>query len=220
MHRNAESELGRRGNELGQYKSLTDQLLEFKRPNDLVKGGADPDEVAAEKVEISSTELLDDPTSAVYKVVETALQNQNRKQEKQDAERALKEQQAAFLDKHPDAEEIANSSQFVEWVGKSPALSKLGYEAAQGDLVAGDALLTEWKNRQEQQEAPAQEDSLKEARKASTERAGASQVADTPTGKTYRRLDLIRLKIQDPEAYSDPAFQNEIMQAYAEGRVK
>ena len=34
----------------------------------------------------------------------------------------------------------------------------------------------------------------------------------------YRRTDLIRLRMQDPERYNN--MQDDIMQAYNEGRVK
>ena len=36
--------------------------------------------------------------------------------------------------------------------------------------------------------------------------------------KTYRRADLINLRIRDPQRYE--AMQDEILSAYAEGRVK
>ena len=42
----------------------------------------------------------------------------------------------------------------------------------------------------------------------------------TAAGKVYRRADLIALKQQRPEVYADPVFQQEILQAYADGRVK
>jgi hypothetical protein len=91
-------------------------------------------------------------------------------------------------------------------------------------LISGDALLKEWKASQSSQESTEvtdkEADHLKEARKASTESAGQSSTPDAPKGKVYRRLDLIRLKLEDPEAYADESFQREIIKAYAEGRVK
>lgn len=223
MHKNAESELGRKGNEIGQYKSLTDQLLELKRSDDLVKGGADPEDIDKPKVEVSSTELLDDPTAAVEKVVKANLEYENRKRQIKDAETAQQEQSRLFAEKHPDAEQIANDPKFIEWVQNSPSRSVSAVHAAQGDLVSGDALLTEWKSLKDEapaEEAPKEDANIQAARAASTESTGASNASEAPKGKTYRRIDLIRLKLEDPEAYGDPAFQNEIMRAYAEGRVK
>lgn len=226
MHMNAESQIGRVGNEIGQYKDLTDRLLQLKRSEDLQKGGADPDDIDDEpEITLTSTELLDDPTSAVSKLVEAKLARQNRLREKKDAESRLEEQQREFATKHPDAESIANNQEFITWIQNSPTRSVMAVNASKGDLLAGDALLTEWKDMQkaveDSKEAEPKEDSnLDKARQASTESRGVSQVSDAPKGKVYRRIDLIRLKLEDPEAYGDENFQREIMKAYAEGRVK
>lgn len=222
MHRNAEAELGRKGNELGQYKSLTDRLLELKRTEDLAKGGATADEIEEEVLpEISATDLLDNPTQTVSKLWE-AKEKSAEKRRQREAEKAKKqEMEAEFASKHPDAGEIAQDSKFIEWVKSDPARTYMVMTAAQGDLYAGDLILQEWKSRQHSSEEPPKvKKPIEEARKAATERTGQSHTPDAPSGKTYRRLDLIRLKLSDPEMYGDEAFQREIMRAYAEGRVK
>ena len=223
MHRNAESELGRRSNELGQYKRLTDELLDLKRRDDLAKGGAVQDEPAEEPLpEISSTDLLENPTEAVTRLLDARDQRNEKKQRRRDEEAEMTAQQQAFAESHPDAQEIVNDADFVKWVGGNRSRALLGYQASQGDLVAGDALLTEWKESRSTEEPASEEteDTLSDARKATTESVGNSPTPDAPAGKVYRRLDLIRLKLEDPEAYADEAFQREIIRAYAEGRVK
>lgn len=223
MHRNAESELGRRSNELGQYKKLTDELLDLKRRDDLVKGGAKPEEPEEEPLpEISSTDLLDNPSQALSKVLDARDQRNEQRRKRQELQQHEQEVQAKFVEAHPDAEQIVNDPAFVKWVSESTARSLLGYQAANGDLIAGDALLNEWKSSHKPQEGTSEvkEDRLAAARKAATESAGQSSTPDAPKGKVYRRLDLIRLKLEDPEAYADESFQNEIIRAYAEGRVK
>lgn len=224
MHQNAESELGRRGNELGQYKSLTDQLLSLKRADDLRKGGAEEEEIEDIKLpKVSSTDLLDNPADVIGNLVKEALNQERQRTRKQADKKAEEDLSSEFASKHPDAVEVANSPEFIEWVNKSPSRALAGYNAAQGDLRAGDALLTEWKELRKEtptEDPKPQSDPLKEARKASTESAGANNTPDKPTGKIYRRLDLIRLKLEDPEAYADPEFQRQIMLAYAQGRVK
>lgn len=222
MHRNAEAELGRKGNELGQYKSLTDRLLELKRTEDLAKGGATADEIEEEVLpEISATDLLDNPTQTVSKLWE-AKEKSAEKRRQREAEKAKKqEMEAEFASKHPDAGEIAQDAKFIEWVKSDPARTYMVMTAAQGDLYAGDLILQEWKSRQHSSEEPPKvKKPIEEARKATTESTGQSHTPDAPSGKTYRRLDLIRLKLSDPEMYGDEAFQREIMRAYAEGRVK
>jgi len=49
---------------------------------------------------------------------------------------------------------------------------------------------------------------------------GVSRTSSEATAgkKIYRRADLIRLRTNDPERYD--ALQDEILEAYAEGRVK
>lgn len=222
MHRNAEAELGRKGNELGQYKSLTDRLLDLKRHEDLAKGGATEAAVEEDVLpEISATELLDNPTQSVSKLWEAKEKSAEKRRQREEAEARKKELEAEFASKHPDAGEIAQDAKFIEWVKSDPARTYMVMTAANGDLYAGDLILQEWKSRQSSsEEPPKMKPPIEEARRASTERTGQSHTPDAPSGKTYRRLDLIRLKLSDPEAYGDESFQREIMRAYAEGRVK
>jgi hypothetical protein len=225
MHRNAESELGRKGNELGQYMSLTDQLLKLKRAEDLEKGGAESISTDNPDINISTDELLDNPKAALQKIVNASLEQYNREQQKKDAERTVQERVSDFQKRHPDAQTITGSEEFKNWVESSATRKVSAAHAAAGDLDSGDALLTEWKALQEERKEArkkdkGKKDALEQARRAKTESRGGGSGSDVPQGKVYRRLDLIRLKLQDPEAYGDPAFQDEIMKAYAEGRVK
>ena len=71
MHRNAERKIGQTGNELGQYKQLTDQLLDLKRRDDLSSQGVEVEEEPLPK--ITSEEILDDPDAAIEKAVEARL---------------------------------------------------------------------------------------------------------------------------------------------------
>lgn len=226
MHRNAESALGRNANELGQYKQLTDRLLALdKRRDDLMKGGAtqQDDDDEEELPRLTSTEVLDNPTEAVLKVVDARQKSAERKREREAQEKRLNELETEFITRHPDAGEIAASEEFVKWVHDSPLRLRAAQAAYNKDFQAGIDLLDEFKalrTKNVPEQDMKAEDTIQKARKASTVSAGATQTGDAPTGKVYRRLDLIRLKLEDPEAYSDPGFQQEIMRAYAEGRVK
>jgi hypothetical protein len=60
-------------------------------------------------------------------------------------------------------------------------------------------------------EAKAQDTAMKAA---SVDVGGSGEVSR----KIYRRADLIKLKMTDPDRYM--ALQDEIMSAYADGRVK
>jgi hypothetical protein len=226
MHQNAERKIGQTGNELGQYKQLTDQLLDLKRRDDLAKGGAEAEEEDEPLPKITQTEILDDPDTAIGRAIEARLSRVERKRE-QKAEATQAEQlQTAFAARHPDAQEIAQDPEFQEFVNKSQSRQMLAAAALNaGNLFAANTILDEWKASRSQNSNESSEDentdpNLEEARKASTLSTGASNTKDAPTGKVYNRLDLIRLKLEDPEAYGSEVFQQEIMKAYAEGRVK
>ena len=227
MHRNAESALGRRNNELGQYKQLTDKLLDLKRSDDLRKGGASEADIEEEPLpELTSTDMLDNPAESVAKVVDARLTSAERKREHREAEAAMSAATADFAEKHPDAGEIAKTPEFIEWVKASPLRRRAAIQAYNKDFTAGSDLLDEYKASRSQNSDESSEnentetEQLKAAKNASTVSTSASQKGDGPTGKQYSRLQLIRLKLEDPEAYGDPAFQQEIMAAYVEGRVK
>ena len=68
-------------------------------------------------------------------------------------------------------------------------------------------------NEAEAQKATKREEALKAGK-------GVSRTSSESTAgkKIYRRADLIRLKNSDPERYE--SLQEEILQAYADGRVK
>jgi hypothetical protein len=226
MHQNAEKKIGQTGNELGQYKQLTDQLLDFKRRDDLNKGGAEVEE-EEDLPKITQTEILDDPDTAIGKAIDARLGRVERKRARQAEETQAEQLQTAFQTRHPDAQEIVQDEDFQKFVQSSPSRQMLAAAALNaGNLYAANVLLDEWKagdstaTENEQETTDNTSQPLEDARKASTLSTGSSTASDAPTGKVYRRLDLIRLKLEDPEAYGSEDFQAEIMKAYAEGRVK
>jgi len=226
MHRNAERKIGQSGNELGQYKQLTDQLLDLKRRDDLAKGGAEAEEEEEPLPEITQTEILDDPDAAIGRAIDARLNRAERKKERQAEETQEAKLQTAFAQRHPDANEIVQDPEFQEFVTGSPSRQMLATAALNtGNLYAANVLLDEWKARTSSASDEVTKESdgdtnIDAARKATTLSTGASTASDAPTGKVYSRLDLIRLKLTDPEAYGSEAFQQEIMRAYADGRVK
>ena len=84
---------------------------------------------------------------------------------------------------------------------------------------AADELFNLWKERKvvAQQTANVEKQVRKQQLKAAnTGRAQGS--AETARKKTYRRADIIKLMKTDPERYQ--SLSDEILTAYAEGRVK
>lgn len=216
MHRNAEKALGERNNELGQWRSLTSQLIEAKSEDDLSDDAED---------ELSSDDLFDDPKGAIARVVEQELQARLAPYEQSMRDQQISEAEAAFAAKHENAESLVNTTEFSEWLNRSEYRIQDAQAAAQGDLVAADRLLVDFKESaagQSLSEAPSQRNErpsgVEAARHVATERGGTSGAISS--AKTYNATDLARLINSDPRKYNSPDFQKELQVAIKEGRVK
>lgn len=216
MHLNAESQIGRMANDLGTQRKLTDRLLDLKRDEDLSRN--------TPPAKVTREELLqsDDPTPVLDRFVESRV---NRAESETKARLERMEQslaQNAFVTKHPDYVQIANDPSFVSWAQQTPYRQRLTAMAVQqNDWAAADELLSEYKAQKPAKSAPVQQDNLAAARAAALESGAApTKSGGEVAGKVYRRADLIRLRIEDPEKYYSDDFHPVIMKAYAEGRVK
>ena len=165
-------------------------------------------------------EIWSDPDTYLNKKLETHPDILAARQ----AQLQMKMQQtAALLQKnHPDFQEIAVSSDFQDWVAKSKVRTQLYVQADKDfDYEAADELLSTYKAivgkkaEEGQQQAKELSASRQKQLKAATVDAGGG---NETSRKVYRRADLIRLKMTDPARYE--ALSDEIMAAYAEGRVK
>lgn len=220
IYQDSQSTIGRMANDLGTQRKLTDRLLDLKRDEDLQRNGAPA------KVQVSGTELLDNPTEAIDRIVAARLAEQEQ------ATRArierLEGQTAAtqFASRHPDWQQIANDQSFHQFVQASPYRARVAHAAASGDWGAAEELVSEFKDRKqalgvrEKTEKEVKEQSnLEAANRASLESAGSAPVKKS-SGKIWRRVELLKLQMTDPETYYDEATQAVILQAYKEGRVK
>jgi hypothetical protein len=109
-------------------------------------------------------------------------------------------------------------------VKASPVRTRLFTEAHSGfDYDSAVELISTWNmlNPSQPQETSSPE-LVTESRKGTQQSLKAASVdtgSPAPTSrKTYRRADLINLRLRDPQRYE--AMQDEILSAYAEGRVK
>ncbi len=207
MHQEAERLIGRQAQEVGEVRRLADQLLKQQL-------SAKQPEPTKEETEL---DFFEDPKQAVRKAVESHPDVLAAKQAA--AQMRQLQTQAALAKKHPDFAEVVRDGEFIEWVKASPMrLNMYALADAQYDYNAADELLSTFK-----QIRTAKTQQVTET--AKTERTQSLKAAAVDTGgtgesskKVYRRADLIRLKMTDPNRYE--ALQSEIMQAYSEGRVK
>jgi hypothetical protein len=127
--------------------------------------------------------------------------------------------QQKLASEHPDFTQIVQDQDFANWVKSSPIRIGL-YAKADGefDYDSANELLSTYKQLRgvkAKQTNEAGETQRKSNLKAATVDVGGSGESGK---RVYRRADLIRLKMTDPNRYD--ALSEEIMQAYQEGRVK
>lgn len=235
MYANLESRLGSMANDLGVQRQLTDRLLDVKRTSDLSQN--DPNARQAVKPKpMTTAELLDNPDVALDRVmtprVDKVSQDITALRQEVQAARA----ESAFRSKHNDFETVVKDPEFISWVQASPLRLRAAGAANQGNWDVAADLLSEFKTAKPSKAVPSDDEEVQEetrparnlraARNVSLESSnssGGTNSVDGPTkgkGKIFSRADLMRLRIQDPEAYYDEAFQAVILRAYDEDRVK
>lgn len=212
-YNNLQSAYGRMANDLGTQRKLTDQLLNLKREEDLSSNEPAP------LPEVDTNSLLDNPTQTLDRYISEREARLRKEYDERLSQYESQLQTDRFMQKHPDFMELGQSTKFREWATGDPIRARVANAAAQGDWEAADTLLTQYKQAQANPAADAaSKEGLEAARKAGTESAASAGASSSD--KVYRRADLIELKLRKPHVYSDPAFQNEILKAYSEGRVK
>lgn len=206
-----EQEFGRKSNEVGELRRLADEII--KQNLELNTGGIP----AKKKLEVD--DLLEDPEKAISSAVE------NNPRLKQLEERLINEERAkakqAFENKHPDWVDVVNNPQFQSWVTSSPMRTKIFQEAnASYDYQAGAELLDLYKEIYSTKIAEAkgeQKAAREKALKAATVEKGSTGQSSK---KIFKRDELMNMIKYNREKYNDPAFQAELVKAYAEGRVR
>lgn len=218
-YKQLESQYGRMANDLGQQRHLTDRLLNLKREQDLSANGGSP--VKVEIPQIKATDLADNPSEAIDRVVNARLAAQNQQDEQTRAELARQAAAARLVSDHPDYQNYVNNSEFTTWIQGSALRRSAAARAQSGDFDEGNALLTEFKEHKKAVTKQTEDASLDGARKASLESGSRGSGAEAgKAGKTYRRADLLKLQMTDPDKYYSDEFQAVIIKAYAEKRVK
>jgi len=206
MYSNLEKELGRKGQEVGELRKLADDFLRSQANQRAPEPEEEPD-------------FYENPKAAVEKL----LKNDPRLKQAEEQAAAMKAQAAVSkLEKsHPDFMDVVQDPNFQEWVKGSRIRTQLFVAADNYDFDAADELLTTWKERSminKTKEAEAEQEANRREALKGAKSEGRSSGEAKAGKKIYRRADLIRLKQTDPNRYE--TLQDEILAAYAEGRVK
>lgn len=205
MHQEAQSRLGSQGSEVGELRRIVDDFIlkqsETKAPE------------PAEEVDFFA-----DPDKAV----ESKIANHPAIREAQETTLRIRQEQAKqeLINKHPDAQEIIQTPEFINWVKSDDIRMELLTRADQQyDSKAADNLFSQWKQIKQSSQAAVQNEV--EARKDTVKRAstgGAKGSTEAPSKKIYRRADIIELMKTDPRRYQ--SMEPEIRKAYMEKRVR
>jgi len=207
MHQEAEKLIGKQAQEVGEVRKLADELIKQN-----LAGKAQP--IKEEEPEV---DFFENPQAAVRKTVDNHPDVLAARQASQDFKKMQIQQKLA--QEHPDFGQIVQDQDFANWVKSSPVRIGL-YAKADGefDYDSANELLSTYKQLKgikAKQTSEAGETQRKSNLKAATVDVGGTGESGK---RVYRRADLIRLKMQDPARYD--ALSDEIMAAYAEGRVK
>ena len=207
MHQEAEKLIGKQAQEVGEVRKLADELLKQNLSSKQQR-------IQEEEPEV---DFFENPQKAVQATIDKHPDVLAARQAGIDFKRMQIQQK--LTQEHPDYSQVVNDSEFQTWVKSSPV--RLGlYARADGDFDYDSAneLLSTFK----QLRGIKAKDSEQASNAVRTKSMKAAQVDVGGSGESskrvYRRADLIRLKMTDPNRYE--VLSDEIMQAYAEGRVR
>lgn len=207
MHQEAEKLIGKQAQEVGEVRKLADELIKQNL-------GSRQQQTRQEEPEI---DFFENPQKAVQRTVDNHPDVQAARQATLEMRRAQVQQRLA--QEHPDFGEIAKEQDFANWVKSSPVRLRIFEQADAGyDFDSANELLSTYKQlRSVKQKQSSDEGEV--TRKQNLKAVGVDVGGSGESSKkVYRRADLIRLKMQDPNRYD--ALSDEIMQAYIEKRVR
>ena len=206
-----ESEYGRRNNEVGSLRKLTDQLLELKQPEEKTK---------TKREAISVDSLLENPEDVINK----SIDDNPRLKALEDKllEGDVAKDKSTFEDAHPDWQATLHTQEFTSWIMESKFRQRMLLEADKNyDYVTGLELFDMYVETKGKAVADATSQrntkARQSAKKGVTEQGGTSR--ENKPKKVYRRVDLIQLKVTNPTEY-DRRYEREFKQAYIDGRVR
>jgi hypothetical protein len=206
MHQEAEKLIGKQAQEVGEVRKLADELIK--------QNLGSRQQTRQEEPEV---DFFENPQKAVQRTVDNHPDILAARQVTQEMRRAQIQQRLA--QEHPDFGDIAKDQDFANWVKSSPIRIKIFEQADSGyDFDSANELLSTYKQLRSVKQKQTSDD-VEVTRKQNLKAVGVDIGGSGESSKkVYRRADLIRLKMQDPNRYD--ALSDEIMAAYQEGRVR
>jgi hypothetical protein len=207
MHQEAEKLIGKQAQEVGEVRKLADELLKQNL-------SAKQQPIQEDEPEV---DFFENPQKAVQKTVDKHPDVLAARQAAAEFKRMQVQQK--LTQEHPDYGQLVQDPEFVNWVKGSTVRMGLYAKAdAEFDFDSANELLSTYKQLRGVK-AKQTEETGEVVRKQSMKAAQVDVGGSGESSKrVYRRADLIRLKMTDSARYE--ALSDEIMKAYAEGRVR
>ena len=206
------SEVGETRKEVNELRQLVDSYIQTELST---KQAPQPQQDDGDKDDV---DFFVDPQSAVNR----AIDNHPKIREAEAYTQQYKQQAALsqLKSSHPDMESILQDPKFAEWIKGSKVRTQLFVQADQQyDYDAADELFNLWKEKNQVVQQTAQAEKM--ARQNAVKSASTGNARGSVEGsrkKVYRRADIIKLMKSDPDRYN--SLSDEILKAYAEGRVR
>ena len=206
------NEVGETRKEVSELRELVDSYIQTELST---KQAPQPQQDDGDKDDV---DFFVDPRSAVNR----AIDNHPRIREAEAYTQQYKQQAALsqLKSSHPDMESILQDPKFAQWIKGSKVRTQLFVQADQQyDYDAADELFNLWKEKNQVVQQTAQAEKM--ARQNAVKSASTGNARGSVEGsrkKVYRRADIIKLMKSDPDRYN--SLSDEILKAYAEGRVR
>ena len=206
------AEVGETRREVNELRELVDGYIQTELSNKQAPQSQQEDDNK------DDVDFFVDPQSAVNRAIDN-----HPKIKEAEAYTQQYRQQAALSQlksSHPDMESILKDAKFAEWIKGSKVRTQLFVQADQQyDYDAANELFSLWKEKNQVVKQTAQAEKV--ARQSAVKSASTGNARGAVEGsrkKVYRRADIIKLMKTDPERYT--ALSDELLKAYAEGRVR
>ena len=206
MHQEAEKLIGKQGSEVGELRRVVDDYIRAQTAKDL----------KTEEPDLDEGDFFVDPKSTVNKAIDNHPAIREAKQASFEMKKA--DTLSKLGAKYPDFMETVEDPAFGEWIKSSKVRTELFVRAERNlDFDSADELLSTWKEKQQITKKALDTSKMDRDKQLQTADIGSNSNSEKVSKKKYRRSDIIRLMQTDRAKYD--SLSDEIMKAYAEGRV-
>ena len=206
MHQEAEKLIGKQGGEVGELRKVVDDFIKTQTSKDL----------QTKEPELEDGDFFVDPKSTVNKAIDNHPAILEAKRASFEMKKA--DTLARLGKEHPNYLDTIKDQNFIDWIKASKFRTELLVRAEnQLDFESANELLSTWKEKQGITKTAIDTSKMDRDKQLQTADVGSSSSSEKVSKKKYRRSDIIRLMQTDRVKYE--ALSEEILKAYAEGRV-